>query len=133
MLDEAREQVGPALVTRSERSRRERVLLRLAVGAAADRLYVSYPRLDVAEGRARVPSFYALDVLRGATGTIPDLQRLTREAADTGDRTLAWPAPQRPDDAIDAQEHDLSVLRTLLDAADPASVRGHAQYLLRFE
>ncbi len=143
LLDDARERLTPPLVdaggqigtgrlsTRAERSRRERVLLHLAVGAATERLYVSYPRLDVAEGRARVPSFYALDVLRGATGTIPDLQRLTRSAAAAGDQTLAWPAPPRPEDAIDEQEHDLSVLRMLLEAADPSAVRGHAQYLLR--
>jgi CRISPR/Cas system-associated exonuclease Cas4 (RecB family) len=131
LLDPAREQLGSTLVTRAERSRRERILLHLAVGAATQRVYVSYPRLDVAEGRARVPSFYALDVLRGATGDIPDLQRLTRAAADAGDVTLAWPAPKDPADAIDDQEHDLAVLRTLLDAAEPASVRGHAHYLLR--
>jgi CRISPR/Cas system-associated exonuclease Cas4 (RecB family) len=119
------------LMTRPERSRRERVLLHLAVGAAAERLYVSYPRLDVAEGRARVPSFYALDVLRGAAGVIPDLPSLARAAAGRGDPTLAWPAPARPDEAIDDQEHDLAVLRTLLEAPDPAAVRGHAQYLLR--
>jgi CRISPR/Cas system-associated exonuclease Cas4 (RecB family) len=143
LLDEARESLAPlkgvpyegvpygSLVTRPERSRRERLLLHLAAGAATVRLYVSYPRLDVAEGRARVPSFYALDVLRGATGTIPDLQRLTRAAAEAGDPTLAWPAPAQPDEAIDDQEHDLSVLRMLLDADDPSAVRGHAQYLLR--
>lgn len=148
LLDEAREAVCPpsvfaqgaaadkeaglhGLTTRAERSRRERVLLHLAVGAAAERLYVSYPRLDVAEGRARVPSFYALDVLRGATGVIPDLPGLERQAAERGDPTLAWPAPVDPREAIDDQEHDLSVLRTLLEAADPTLVRGHAQYLLR--
>ena len=130
LLDEAREAVG-SLLTRAERSRRERVLLHLAVGAAPERLYVSYPRIDVAEGRARVPSFYALDVLRGATGEIPDLPGLEREAARKGNATLAWPAPQRPEDAIDDQEHDLSVLHTLLEAGDSSSVRGHAQYLLR--
>ena len=137
LLDEVREAVYPAeaglhvLVTRAERSRRERVLLHLAVGAATERLYVSYPRLDVAEGRARVPSFYALDVLRGATGVIPDLPGLERQAAQRGDPRLAWPAPARPEEAIDDQEHDLAVLRTLFEAADPAAVRGHAQYLLR--
>ena len=130
LLDEARQKMKP-LVTRAERSRRERVLLHLAVGAAAERLYVSYPRLDVAEGRARVPSFYALDVLRGATGVMPDLPGLEHRAAARGDPTLAWPAPARPEEAIDDQEHDLAVLRTLFEAADPAAVRGHAQYLLR--
>jgi CRISPR/Cas system-associated exonuclease Cas4 (RecB family) len=142
LLDEAREslvlppkggshEIVGGLVTRAERSRRERVLLHLAAGAATERLYVSYPRLDVAEGRERVPSFYALDVLRGATGAIPDLQRLKSAAAAAGDSTLAWPAPKDPAEAIDDQEHDLSVLRTLLEATDATAVRGHAQYLLR--
>ncbi len=133
LLDEVRDTEAGLhrLMTRPERSRRERVLLHLAVGAAAERLYVSYPRLDVAEGRARVPSFYALDVLRGATGVIPDLSGLERRAAERGDPTLAWPAPARPEEAIDDQEHDLAVLRTLFEAADPAAVRGHAHYLLR--
>jgi CRISPR/Cas system-associated exonuclease Cas4 (RecB family) len=79
----------------------------------------------------RVPSFYALDLLRGATGAIPDHESLAAAAAQAGDPTLAWPAPRQPELAIDDQEHDLSVLRLLLDADDPASVRGHAQYLLR--
>ncbi len=131
LLDDARQGVDAGLETRVDRGRRERLLLHLAAGAACDRLYVSYPRLDVAEGRARVPSFYALDVLRGATGVIPDHETLAAAAAAAGDATLAWPAPKHPADAIDDQEHDLSVLRTLLDAADPASVRGHAQYMLR--
>jgi CRISPR/Cas system-associated exonuclease Cas4 (RecB family) len=131
LLDEAREQFGGALATRAERSRRERVLLHLAAGAATDRLYVSYPRLEVTEGRARVPSFYALDITRAATGTIHDLGRLEREAAERGAAALAWPAPQDPDQAIDEQEHDLAVLRGLLTVPDQRAVRGHAQYLLR--
>ena len=145
LLDEIREQLnaglagsamvgrapGGRLATRGDQSRRERVLLHLAVGAASERLYVSYPRLDVAESRVRVPSFYALDLLRGATGAIPDHETLAAAAAAAGDPTLAWPAPRLPELAIDDQEHDLSVLRLLLDAGDPASVRGHAQYMLR--
>ena len=129
--DDARAQLGDGLATRAEQARRERVLLHLAVGAATERLYVSYPRLDVGEGRVRVPSFYALDVVRGATGSIPDHEALAQAASQAGDPSLAWPAPSNPDVAIDEQEHDLAVLRRLLDARDPASVRGHAQYLLR--
>jgi len=122
---------GMSMPTRGERGRQERLLLHLAVGAATQRLYVSYPRLEVAEGRARVPSFYAIDVLRGATGRIPEYETLARTAAEAGDPGLAWPAPDDPESAIDEQEHDLSVLRRLLEAGDPASVRGHAQYILK--
>jgi RecB family exonuclease len=129
--DQLRMRLDSRLGTRPEQGRRERVLLHLAAGAATERLYVSYPRIDVGEGRVRVPSFYALDLVRGATGRIPDHEGLARAASAAGDPSLAWPAPADPATAIDDQEHDLAVLRILLDASDAASVRGHAQYLLR--
>jgi len=130
LLDGARRQIDARLATMADRSREERLLLHLAVGAATERLYVSYPRLDVVEARPRVPSFYALDVLRGATGRIPHHDTLAEWAAAAADASLAWPAPGNADQAIDDQEHDLAVLRRLLDADDPTRVRGHAQYML---
>src|SRR6185295_15846573 len=129
--DAIRARLDARLETKADRSARERLLLHLAVGAATERLYLSYPRLDVGESRVRVPSFYALDAVRGVTGRIPDHEELAAEAARTGHSTLAWPAPPDPDTAIDTQEHDLAVLRQLLDAPPGETVRGRAQYLLR--
>jgi ATP-dependent helicase/nuclease subunit B len=129
--DTIRTDLGGRLETKADRSVRERLLLHLAVGAATERLYLSYPRLDVAESRARVPSFYALDAVRGVTGRIPDHEELATAAAQSGRSTLAWPAPPDPDTAIDTQEHDLAVLRRLLDAPPGETVQGRAQYLLR--
>ena len=129
--DAARRRLDAGLPTRAEAGAEERLRLHLAAGAATERLHVSYPRLEVVEARPRVPSFYALDLMRGATGEIPDHQTLAEAAADAGDATLAWPSPSAPASAIDEQEHDLAVLRGLLDARDPARVRGRAQYLLR--
>src|SRR5205809_816460 len=67
LLDERRRTIASggaaALVGLTERTEAERLLLKLAIGAATERLYLSYPRLDVGETRARVPSFYALDVM----------------------------------------------------------------------
>jgi hypothetical protein len=131
MLDDLRRDVDASLPTQHQRLHAERQLLQIATGAASERLYVSYPRIELNESRARVPSFYALDVMRAATGRIPHHEELERRARDAGDATLAWPAPSRPQDAIDDQEHDLAVLRTLLDETDPAAVRGHAHYLLK--
>ena len=37
----------------------------------------------------------------------------------------------RPEQAIDDQEHDLAVLRRLLDEPDRTAVKGHAHYLLK--
>ena len=115
MLDELRADVDQSLPTQQHRLSAERQLLQIAAGAASERLYVSYPRIELSESRARVPSFYALDVMRAATGRIPHLEELERRAREAGDATLAWPAPTRPADAIDDQEHDLAVLRQLLD------------------
>jgi hypothetical protein len=131
LLDEARATLGRGLDTMPTRGARERLLLHLAVGACRERIHVSYPRLDVAESRARVPSFYALDVARGVTGTIPDHRVFADSAAQAGQSSLAWPAPPDPAQAIDQQEHDLAVVRGLLDAPAERPVRGRAQYLLR--
>jgi CRISPR/Cas system-associated exonuclease Cas4 (RecB family) len=55
---------------------------------------------------------------------------LQRQAAAEGRALLAWPAPERAEDAIDDLEHDLATLKSLIDVEPPASVRGHAHYLL---
>ena len=130
LLDDRRSAVDPALVDQERRGSAERLLLEIAIGAATERLYLSYPRLDVAETRARVPSFYALDVMRAITGRVPDYRVLASEAADEGGAGLAWPAPKDPGRAIDDLEHDLAVLKPLLEASDRDAVRGRAHYLL---
>jgi hypothetical protein len=131
LLDALRSRVEAPLATQPQRLAAERLLLQLAAGAASERLYISYPRIELAESRARVPSFYALDVVRAATGRVPDYEWLEARARAAGNATLAWPAPTDPDEAIDDQEHDLAVLRQLLDDHDRGRVRGHAHYLLK--
>jgi hypothetical protein len=131
LLDDRRGPLDAALVRQEERGSAERLLLKISIGAAGERLYLSYPRLDVAETRARVPSFYALDVVRAITGRVPDHRVLALEAAEEAGASLAWPAPADPGRAIDDLEHDLASLKPLLDSRDPASVKGHAHYLLQ--
>jgi ATP-dependent helicase/nuclease subunit B len=132
LLDrEMREPLDAGLPLQEDRGRAERLLLRLAAGAATERLWLSYPRIDIGESRPRVPSFYALDVMRAITGRIPNHEELQDEAAVEGGAGLAWPAPQHPSQATDDFEHDLAVLRELFQAPDAAAVRGHAHYLLR--
>ena len=130
LLDDRREELGASLPTQDDRLEAERLLLQIVAGAASERLYVSYPRIELTESRARVPSFYALDMMRAVTGSVPDHEWLEERARHAGNATLAWPAPPRPEDAIDDQEHDLAVLRGLLDEKDSAAVKGHAHYLL---
>ncbi|HSF48665.1 MAG TPA: PD-(D/E)XK nuclease family protein, partial [Burkholderiales bacterium] len=129
LLDDLRRKIAAELTLQDDRAEHERLLLRLAVGVATERLYVSFPRIETAEARARVPSFYALEVMRAVTGRIPDHQQLELEASEEANASLAWPAPERPEDAIDDFEHDLSVLRILMRSE--GDVKGHAHYMLR--
>ncbi len=134
LLDERRRALGGAgyrLAVDVDRTRREQLLLRLAAGAAAGRLDASYPRVDLVQGRARVPSLYALDLLRAAEGRLPDLDTLGRRAAAAGAAVVGWPAPADPDEAIDEAEFDLAMLQPLLGGAlSKAERQGRARFLL---
>jgi CRISPR/Cas system-associated exonuclease Cas4 (RecB family) len=130
LLDDARERLGTGLAGRAERAELEKLQLRLAVGAAASRLYVSFPTVEIGEGRPRVPSLYALEVWRAMTGRVPSADELQQAAARASRATLAWPAPADRDEAIDALEHDLSTLRGLVDEPD-SRARGRAHYILQ--
>jgi ATP-dependent helicase/nuclease subunit B len=131
LLDvETRAPLAAGLFVQEDRLKDERLMLRLAVGAATSKLWLSYPRLDVVGGRPRVPSFYMLDIMRAVTGRIPNHESLQRDATMEGGARLDWPAPANPSRAIDEVEHDLSTLRALTVHADRAVVRGHAHYLL---
>jgi hypothetical protein len=132
LLDqEMRKPLDAGLPVQRDRDQTERLLLRLAVGAPTERLWLSYSRLELAESRPRVPSFYALDVMRAITGRIPDHEALQEAAAFEGSASLAWPAPANPALAIDDLEHDLAVLAELLAVEPRATVRGHANYMLQ--
>jgi hypothetical protein len=130
LLDALRQRLSAELRTQEDRGLQERMLLRLAVGSAEQRLYISYPRVNVVEARPRVTSFYGLDVARATQGTIPDFEELERKAADDVKARLAWPAPPEAGRAIDSVEHDLATLGSLLRVPDPSKVRGRARYLL---
>src|SRR5258706_2843315 len=67
---------------------------------------------------------------RAVRGWVRDHEWLEERARHAGNATLAWPAPERAEEAIDDQEHDLAVRRGLLREKDGAAVKGHAHYLL---
>jgi ATP-dependent helicase/nuclease subunit B len=129
LLDKLRRQLSSDLPVLSDRSQQERLLLQIAVGAASRRLYLSYPRLEVAEARARVPSFYALDVARSITGRVPDYEVLAREAELAGASRLAWPAPRDSSEAIDDAEYDLATVWPLLNTNEPRA--GRLAYVMK--
>ncbi len=133
LLDASRHALAPVagglLVTQADRVAGERLALRLGVGAARERVVISYPRIDMEQGRPRVPSFYALETLRAAEGWLPGFDEIALRAR--GAARLGWPAPEQADEAIDDAEYDLALLAPLLDAAtDPKTTIGTARYLL---
>lgn len=129
LLDAARRRLDPDLPTRAQRLARERLALRLAVGAATRQVVLSYPRLDLDQARPRVPSFYTLEALRAAEGHLPGWDEMAARAEECGEARVGWPAPRRREDAIDEAEHDLALLERLVDADEAKSV-GAAHYLL---
>ena len=96
-------------------------LFRIAAACASERLTLSFSRLDLLTGRARVPSFYAFEAWR-ATGR-PEIGVRDFEArAHAIIRTQAgWPAPPEATAAIDDAEFDLATLAPL--------AKGSGQYL----
>jgi CRISPR/Cas system-associated exonuclease Cas4 (RecB family) len=129
LLDEARQALDADLPTNRERSDEERLMLRLAVGAAARRVVLSYPRLDVEQARPRTPSFYGLEVLHVAEGRLPGFEYLQRKAGERADARIGWPAPSVREDAIDEAEYDLALLESILKKKEEDCV-GEAHYLL---
>jgi RecB family exonuclease len=127
LLDAARAEVDRDLETSVDRLADERLALRLAVGAARTRAVLSYPRLDVDQGRPRVPSFYGLEVLEAAEGVLPGFDELGQRAKDVAGARIGWPAPTDRGDALDDAEHDLALLHDVFAAGAP---RGGANYLL---
>jgi CRISPR/Cas system-associated exonuclease Cas4 (RecB family) len=126
--DHERRRIGEPLVTDDDRRDAERLQLKLAVGAARRRVVLSYPRLDAHEGRPRVPSFYALDVLKACEGRLPTYEELSQRAETQVHARIGWPAPLDPEGAIDEAERDLSVLGALF--RDRSNEAGKARYLM---
>ena len=130
LLDAQRVAIGPELPTQDVRFRRERMLLHNAAAAAHFRLWLSYPRMDLGQGRARSPSFYALDVLRAIHGKIPDLRTVQQRATETSQSQIGWPAPRRAGVAIDDAEYDLAVIGAAMRKPSADERRGLGQYLM---
>jgi ATP-dependent helicase/nuclease subunit B len=129
LRDAERRSLGAGLVVNDDRVLAERLALHLAVGAATQRVFLSYPRIDTEQSRPRTPSFYGLEVLRAAEGVLPGFDELARRAEKESLSRLGWPAPASPMDAIDDAEHDLALLAQVFQRPE-AETAGSARYLL---
>ena len=129
LADHHRTQLAAPLDTQDQRTARERMLLRSAAAAAAHRVVVSFPRMDVTQARPRVPSFYALEVIRAAEGRLPSLRDFEKRASKSAPSRLDWPAPENPEIAIDDAEYDLASLQAA-SRLPRARLKGSARYLM---
>ena len=109
LLDSQRAELGLPTVPDDTR------LLETAVAAAAERLTLSWSRVDLTTGRERVPSFYAFELAESAGWGAIEVAAFLGEARSATEASLAWPAPASADDAINAAEYDLASLK---DASD---------------
>src|SRR5208282_615743 len=132
LSDHARRSLGADLIVQDDRRINERLALKLAVGAAESLVVLSYPRIDIDQGRPRVPSFYALEATRAAEGVLLGFEELGQAATTVRELRLGWPAPKEPADAIDNAEFDLALLDKLVDE-DPDRTIGTVNYLLTSE
>ncbi len=115
LLDEARRELSKHLPLRTHRSTEERQKLHLALAAASEQFIASYPRMDAAEARARVPSFYALELPRALEGSLPNLKEFETKMREGAAARLNWPAPRSSEEAIDDAEYDLSRVGPAVD------------------
>jgi ATP-dependent helicase/DNAse subunit B len=121
LLDAVRAEIGMRQATGEE----ERELFHVCAAAATHELILSFPRVDLATGRERVPSLYIYDSMRSARGESLDVRRLQEEARSGITSTLGWPAPAVAEDAIDDAEFDLAALREPFER----NLKGEAAYL----
>ena len=126
LLDDYRRKLNAGLRVQDDRVADERRRLHIACAAARTRLVFSYPRVDAVESRPRVPSFYALEIVRAAYGRLPDLRTFEERARQGAPSRLDWPAPADACEAIDDAEFDLAALgRTFELRPEEANATGH--------
>ncbi len=129
LLDRQRRKVSSDLLLRADRGGKERLRLRIVVGAASRRLLLSFPSLDPVEGRPQVPSYYLAETFRAGFGRIPSLAGIQEAAARESRVVRGIRAPRDPALAIDRREFDLSRVAAAFGRDGPR-VPGAAAYLL---
>lgn len=128
LLDRYRIELNAGLFLKDDSVARERLLLIGAVACASRQLTVSYPSMDTTLSRPRVPSFYALEIVRAVEGRLPDLAAFKKRTAAAAHTRLSWPAPEDPRYAIDDAEYDLASLRPAIEGKRGA--KSSARYLM---
>lgn len=112
---------------------RERLFYRLAMGAALERLVLTFPRLEIGTARERVPSSFLLATVEAATGKRTDFE--TIESYPGFSRVaLSQLGPEDPAGALDEVEFDVALVSQDLAAGRPdglAYLQARSPFLAR--
>lgn len=131
LLDRERAALSPDLPVRSDLAERERLRLRIGIGAATRRLTLSYSSLNLVEGRPQVPSYYLAEAFRAGLGKIPTLAEIRSRAGRESKVVRGIRAPRDASLAIDRREFDLAQVASALGRPEArAGDAGAAAYLL---
>ena len=86
----------------------ERLLYRLAIGAAKEKLILSFPRIEIGTGRERLPSSFLLASVKALTGESTDFQKFEKFPGFVR-IPLSEIAVKSPEKALDEVEFDISI------------------------
>jgi RecB family exonuclease len=114
-------ETGPIPLKSKRRLEEERLLFRLAVGAATERLILTYPRLEMVTARERLPSSFLLATVEALSGERTDFGTLERFEGLTR-IPLSRIAAEAPEDALDQVEFDLSRAQGDLKTGTPGTI-----------
>jgi len=111
----------PLPLKAGERLNEERLLFRLTVGAAREKLILSFPRIEIGTGRERLPSSFLLASIKALTGKSVDFNQLEKFPGFVR-IPLSEIAVKSPEEALDEVEYDLSVGQEKLAAKRPEAM-----------
>ena len=86
----------------------ERLLFRLAIGAATEKLILSFPRIEIGTGRERLPSSFLLASVKALTGKSVDFEQLEKFPGFAR-IPLSEIVVKSPEKALDEVEFDISI------------------------
>lgn len=92
----------------------ERLLYRLAIGAAKEKLILSFPRIEIGTGKERLPSSFLLASVKALTGESTDFQKFEKFPGFVR-IPLSEIAVKSPEKALDEVEFDISTGRQKLE------------------
>ena len=108
------------LPMKSARPEEERMLFALSVAAATEHLTLTFPRLDVAAARERVPSHFLVRLAEARDGRRYDYKSL--EQAPGFSRLPLFPAAAPERQSLDLDDYDLQHVAALIQSGRPKEI-----------